>query len=206
MGNVPAGFALDSSGKLPTQLGGTQVLINGTPAPLLYASGGQLNATMPYEAGAAGATTIQVASYGLRSDVWSVPLAPSAPALFTVASTGVGQAAVLNQDNSVNSPSNPAGVGTVVQIFATGGGQTEPAGITGGLSGAAGNSTLLPVSVTIGGADAPVTYHGSAPGEVSGLLQVNAVVPSASPAGPAVPILINVGGGQSQSGATVAIK
>jgi uncharacterized protein (TIGR03437 family) len=205
VGSAPATFTPDAAGKLPTTLGGTQVVIDGAPAPLLYVSAGQINAIVPYEAGDSGTATIQVLSNGVPSAIWGLPVAPAAAAIFT-SGGGIGQAAVLNQDNSPNSATNPAALGSVVQIYATGGGQTTPASITGTIAGGSPNPTVLPVTATIGGADAPVTYHGSAPGEVTGLLQVNAVVPSASPPGPAVPILINVGGGQSQSGVTVAIK
>jgi uncharacterized protein (TIGR03437 family) len=113
---------------------------------------------------------------------------------------------VLNQDNSVNGASNPAGAGSVIQIFATGGGQTVPASVTGTLAGNSLDTTALLVTVTIGGADAPVMYHGSAPGEVSGMLQVNAVVPPGIAPGPAVPIFVTVGGKQSQGGVTIAVQ
>jgi uncharacterized protein (TIGR03437 family) len=133
-------------------------------------------------------------------------VAASAPAIFAVDSSGVGQAAVLNQDNSLNGASNPAGAGSVIQIFATGGGQTTPASVTGTLAGNSQDTTALPVTVTIGSADAPVMYHGSAPGEVAGVLQMNAVVPPGITPGPAVPIIVTVGGKQSQGGVTIAVQ
>src|SRR5665811_1312735 len=108
IGAAPTGFTLDAKGNLPPTIGGTQVLINGKPAPLLYVSASQINAIVPYEVGASGTATIQVVSNGLQSASWGIPLAPSAPALFAIDSNGVGQAAVLNQDNSVNTASNPA--------------------------------------------------------------------------------------------------
>ncbi len=206
LGASPAGFTLDAQGSLPTSLNGTQVLVNGRPAPLLYASTNQINAIVPYEVGESGAATVQVVSNGLSSATWGVPVAPSAPAIFAADSSGVGQAAVLNQNTSLNGASNPAAVGTTIQIFATGGGQTAPASITGTLAGGSLDTTALPVTVTIGGANAPVTYHGSAPGEVAGILQVNAVVPSGITPGPAVPLIITVGGRQSQSGVTIAVR
>jgi uncharacterized protein (TIGR03437 family) len=186
-------------------LGATQLLINGQPAPLLYASASQINAIVPYEIATTGTATVQVVSNGLQSATWGIPVAPSAPAIFTADSTGIGQAAVLNQDNSPNSASHPAYPGSVIQIFATGGGQTNPASVTGTIAGSP-NTTALPVTVTIGGIDAPVTYHGSAPGLISSLLQVNAVVPPGVRPDPAVPIAITVGGNRSQHGITIAIE
>ncbi len=206
IGGTPSLLTLDAAGKVATMIGGTQVLVNGTPAPLIYASASQINAVVPYEVGSGASATIQVASSGLQSGIWEVLLAQSASGLFTVGSTGVGQAAVLNQDSSVNSASNPAARGTVVQIFGTGGGQTIPANATGGITPLGGNTTVLPVTVTIGGADAMVTYHGSAPLEVAGVLQVNAVVSQNVVPGPAVPILVKVGDSPSQTGVTIAVQ
>ena len=90
---------------------------------------------VPYEVAKQPSTTIEVISGNTKSTARGVAVAPSAPAIFSLASTGTGQAAVLNQDNSVNGLSNPAPRGTMVQIFATGEGQTSPPGITGSVTG-----------------------------------------------------------------------
>jgi uncharacterized protein (TIGR03437 family) len=94
----------------------------------------------------------------------------------------------------------------VVQFFGTGEGFASPANVTGGVTGASGNSTTLPVTVTIGGVNAVVTYHGSAPDEVSGVLQVNALVPQGVTPGAAVPVVIQVGNQKSQSGIAIAVQ
>jgi len=39
--------------------------------------------------------------------------------------SGNGQGAILNQDNTVNGPGNPAATGSVIQIFATGEGRCQ---------------------------------------------------------------------------------
>jgi uncharacterized protein (TIGR03437 family) len=51
-----------------------------------------------------------------------------------------------------------------------------------------------------------VTYAGSAPESVAGLLQVNVVIPQSAPTGAAVPLILNIGGSQSQAGVTIAIQ
>ena len=196
----------DPSGKVATSLNGTQVTVNDIPAPLLYASPGQLNAIVPYEVAISGIARIRVTSAGQVSGAWDVPLAGAAPGIFTIGSTGVGQGAVLNQDSSINGAANPAARGSVIQIFATGEGQTSPAGQTGAVTGSAGGAPLLHVTVTIGGIDAPLQFAGSAPDAVAGLLQVNAVVPQGAPSGSAVPIVLSVGGVASQAGVTVAVR
>ena len=124
--------------------------------------------------------------------------------MFTLGATGVGQAAVLNQNNTVNGVDDPTTAGSVIQIFASGGGRFSPAGVTGSIEAAA-NQSVLPVSVNIGGQDATVIYHGTPPGEISGLLQVNAIVPVGFRSN-AIPIVIAVGGEKSQAGVTIAVR
>ena len=166
----------------------------------------QVNAIVPYEVAGNGPASLQVVWNGLVSEVWQLPVQQSSPAVFRAGSTGVGQAAVLNQNNSVNGPANPAARGEAIQIYATGGGQTTPPDTTGSVEGSSGNSTIAPVTVTIGGADAVVLYHVSAPLEIAGLLQVNAVVPAGAVPGEAVPIVITAGGISSPAGAAIAVR
>jgi uncharacterized protein (TIGR03437 family) len=205
IGPAPAGVQLDASGKVATTLGGMQVTVNDVAAPLVYASPGQLNAIVPYETATSGVARIRV-TYGQASGAWDVPLSGAAPAIFTIGSTGVGQGAVLNQDSSVNGPANPAVRGSVIQIFATGEGQTSPAGRTGSVTGSSGGAPLLHVTVTVGGIEAPLQFAGAAPFAVAGLFQVNAVVPQGTPTGLAVPIVLSVGGVPSPSGVTIAVQ
>jgi uncharacterized protein (TIGR03437 family) len=201
-----AGFTLSPTGSVATSLNGAQVLFDGKPAPMIYGSAYQANVIVPYEVANESMTTISLQYGGVVSTAWSVPVAPSAPGIFTTPATGVGQAAVLNQDNSVNGPSNPAARGTVIQIYATGEGQTTPAGVTGSVTGTNLKKPVLPVTVTIGGQNAAVQYAGSAPDSIAGLLQVNAVVPQSVAPGSAVPIIVSVGGSPSQSGVTIAVQ
>jgi len=201
-----AGFAVDSSGKVITSLQGATVLFDGKPAPLIYGSASQLNVMVPYEIASETSTVISLNYGGVTSTAWAVPVATSAPGIFTIAGDGVGPGAVLNQDNSVNSAANPAARGSVIQIYATGEGQTSPAGVTGSVTQSNTKTPLLPVTVSIGGVEAVVQYAGSAPDSVAGLFQVNAVVPEGIAAGSAVPVTVSVGGVQSQTGVTIAVK
>ena len=130
----------------------------------------------------------------------------SSPGLFVADASGQG--AIINQDRTPNSVHNGAEPDSVVSIFATGEGQTDPAGEDGVLNGL----TLplpkphLPVTVEIDGKPAEVTYYGAAPGQVAGLLQVNARVPADVPRGKSVPVTITVGAATSQAGVTLYIK
>ena len=52
------GFQL-VNGQVPTSLGGTQVLVNGEPTPILYSVSGQLNVILPYSLALSTQPTIQ---------------------------------------------------------------------------------------------------------------------------------------------------
>jgi len=49
-------------------------------------------------------------------------------------------------------------------------------------------------------------YAGETPGVVSGLMQINAVVPATSPTGAAIPVLLSINGQSTPGGTTVAVK
>jgi uncharacterized protein (TIGR03437 family) len=188
-----------------TALNGTSVLFDGTPTPLLYAAPNQVNAIAPYALQNEASTQVQITQAGQPVAQLLISVVASAPAIFTVDGSGVGPGAILNQDNTQNSPSNPAEKGSVVMLFATGAGQTNPPGADGQITGSILPKPLLPVSVQIGGLEARVVYAGAAPGMVAGILQVNCVVPMEAPSGYAVPILLSVGKTSSQAGVTLAI-
>ncbi len=194
-----------ADGQLATSAGGTQVLFDGTPAPMIYAVSGQVSAIVPYEVSGEAVTQVQVVYNGTASNTVEVPVALTAPALFTAYASGKGPGAILNQDSTINSAANPAAQGSIVILYGTGEGQTSPLGADGLL---ANSSTLpapfAPVTATIGGQSAKVLYAGAAPSLVAGVLQVNAVLP-ANIGGGAQPVVLTVGGVASQTGVTVAI-
>jgi len=202
----PASTQYPNGSPSNTALGGTSVLFDGTAAPLLYAATNQINAIVPY--GLSGRTTTQVtvAAQGQMIAEVALAVAATAPAIFTLNSTGVGPGAILNQDSSVNSPSNPAAKGSIISIFATGGGQTNPPGVDGQITESVLPSPLLPVTVQIGGLNSNVVYAGAAPGLISGVLQVNVVLPDGVSSGPSVPVLLTIGSSASQLGVTVAMR
>ena len=206
IGPAPANMQIGGDGKVTTTLNGTQVLIDGVAAPLIYADHNLINLIVPYETPTVGFATVRVMTNGQETATWGVPVAPSAPGIFTLTLTGIGQAAVLNADNTVNGSASPAARGTPVQIFATGEGATTPSGITGELTGLDVKKPLLPVKVTIGGIEAKLDYFGSAPDAVAGLFQVNAVVPDGVTPGPAVPVVVSVGDARSPDSVTIAVK
>jgi uncharacterized protein (TIGR03437 family) len=171
---------------------------------MIYTSQRQTSAVVPY--GVAGRTTTEIAvEYeGRTSNRIALPVTPSAPGIFTLDSSGSGQGAVLNEDYTVNGPSKPARAGSVVVIYATGGGQTTP-GAEDGKVVTELATQVLTVSVRIGGVDAEVIYAGAAPGLVSGVLQVNAKVRDGVQVGGAVPLVLTVGNTDCKQGVTLAV-
>jgi len=209
----PAGVGsqLNSAGTaLTTNLGGAQVFFDGVAAALTYAGGSQINAVVPYEVAGQTSTKMTVAYQGGTSAPLTLNVQDATPAIFSLDFTGQGNGAILNQANSLNGKSGPAARGSVVQIFLTGGGVTNPASTDGWITTTIdGQLPLLvtqPVTVTIGGVASPqINYSGGAPGSVAGLTQINAVVPESVTPGSAVPLVIGIGTWQSQSGITIAV-
>ena len=201
------GAAIGGDGKIATDTGGTQVLFDGVPAPILYTSAGQVAAVVPYAVDGKAGTQVQVRNGSLASDPVALPVAPVAPSIFSVNLSGTGPAAILNQDGiTVNSTKTPAARGSYISIYATGEGQTDPGGIDGRInSGAALPKPARAVQAWVDGKPAEVQYAGAAPGAVAGLLQVNVRIPADAASGD-VPIVIQVGDAASQSGMTVAVK
>lgn len=111
----------------------------------------------------------------------------------------------FNQDGSLNSDQNPAAASSVVILYATGEGLTNPSGEDGAVTTGILRTPQLPVSLKIGGQTADVVYAGSAPSMVSSILQVEAIVPNGAGTGE-VPVVLTVGTAGSQAGVTVALK
>jgi uncharacterized protein (TIGR03437 family) len=65
-----------------------------------------------------------------------------------------------------------------VTLFGTGGGQTDPVGMTGEVMLSNSKNLALPVTATIGGVDAKVISAMTAPQSVTGVFQLKVQVPS----------------------------
>jgi uncharacterized protein (TIGR03437 family) len=158
---------------LPRSLAGASVTVNGISAPILYASPSQINFQIPFEI-SPGAAQIGISVNGAPAGTMTVPVFPIAPGIFLQSS---GDAAVVNQDGSINSSSQPAPVGSVLAAYMTGLGSLNPALSTGMAAPQSPLSTVSGVTATIGGVSATVQYAGVAPG-FAGLYQVNIQIPA----------------------------
>ena len=208
---TPVGLTLDSSGKVSTSIGGVQVTVGGFACPMIYASATQVSAVVPYEIKQFLSANVVVKFLGQSSNGVPVNVVTTSPGLFTANASGTGPGAIANSNASTNSPSNPAARGDVVVVYLTGEGETSPAGVTGKVTTVAAPpqpltpAPLLPISITIGGQGANYTFAGEAPGFVSGVLQLNVIVPTNIAAGDQ-PIVVTIGGNPSQQAVTVSVK
>jgi uncharacterized protein (TIGR03437 family) len=200
-----------ATGKLFTTIGGVQVLFNGTPAPMVYASSTQVSAVVPYEMASIPSPLVWIEYSGQTSNGYALTSAATAPGLFAQNASGSGPGAILNQDNSLNGPGHGAAKGSIVQVYMTGEGQTTPQGVTGRITAV----TLPPpqvtpepvqlIQVSINGQLANYTYAGEAPGMVAGVMQLNVQIPPNAPSG-ALPIQVSIGGNMTQNGITVSVQ
>ena len=196
----------NSYGRLGRIFAGTRIFFDGVPAPVWFTSSGQVAAIVPYYLYWKDNTLVQVEYNGVRSNAVTMAVQAATPGIFTVDSSGRGQGAIVNQDYSLNSVLKPAAAGSIVILYATGSGQSDPAGDDGLLAAAVFPKARLPVSVMIGGIVAEVLYAGAAPSFVAGAMQLNVRVPTGITPAAAVPVQFTVGNTTSPPGVTLAVK
>jgi uncharacterized protein (TIGR03437 family) len=169
------GRAQAGSLPLPTDLGGTRVWVNGQLIPLFYVDPSQINAQMPLEV-SPGPAQLFVGAGSSRSQNIPFTVALAGPGVFTY---GQNQAVVVNSNGKVNSLSAPAHIGEKVTAYLTGGGPVHASGtwITGAASPAGPSPATLPVTITVNGQTASISYLGLTPGFV-GLYQANFTMPT----------------------------
>jgi len=188
--------SLTASGALDTNAGNTRVLFDGVPAPVVYASDQQTSVMVPYEIAGQAFTYAVVEYQGVQSAPLLYNVSAAVPGIYTQNLQGFGPGAILNQDGvTLNGPGAPAAKGSVVAIYMTGEGQTNPAGVTGAIVPvnvqAPWKQPQLTATATVGSLPAAVEYYGSAPGMVSGVMQVNVQIPAGAASGD-LPIMVTL--------------
>lgn len=185
---------------LPTSMSGTTVTVGGKPAPIVYISGGQINAQVPYEV-TAGTAAVVVTVNGVASPAVNATVVAAAPGIFQF---GDKRAVVQNEDYSVNTDVNGAKAESYVVAYLTGAGAALDNPVATGA--AAGSNPLSKsktlVTASVNGVNVPVAFAGLTPSFV-GLMQVNLKMPNL-PAGN-YPLVISLDGSNSNS-AMVTIK
>jgi uncharacterized protein (TIGR03437 family) len=193
--------------KFGASLASVQVAMNGVAAPLLYVRSDVIGAIAPYGIAASQNVTIQVQYFGEKSNAITLPVAGSAPALFTSDQSGTGQGAILNQNSTLNTPQSAAAVESVVVLFLTGDGMESPLVGDGAIIQTPPYSKpLLPVTAKVGGVAVPtenILYAGAVPDSVEGLVQINLKLPLGITG--QVPVMVSIGDAASQQGVTVSV-
>jgi uncharacterized protein (TIGR03437 family) len=204
--------AADGGLPLPFSLAGTSLLLNGITLPLFFVSPTQINFQLSLVS-VGGPTPYQLTiTNGQLSSTITVMLAPYSPSLFTTNSQGTGQAAALvNGTGTIVAPtgmfpgSRPAAKNEFIQLYCTGLGDVTNRPALGSASPASPlAATLATPTVMVGPVQAKVSFAGLSPGFV-GLYQVNLQIPQTAPSGPAVPVVLTIGGIASNT-ATIAIQ
>ncbi len=100
---------------------GAQIVLDGFALQTISATATSIVAVMP----SLGFTvhTLQISNNGTLSNAVVAPAAAASPAIYSVDGSGAGQGYILNSDGTLNSPSNPAAMGSAITIFVAGAGQ-----------------------------------------------------------------------------------
>ncbi|HEY4364091.1 MAG TPA: SBBP repeat-containing protein [Bryobacteraceae bacterium] len=188
----PASYEIDSAGHISSDLHGLQVLMDGLPAPILYASKNQINVIAPFALPplpSSGSVFDLYASVQVKGPAGAPTLSASPeqvaslPAVF-VSPNGAGL--ILNQDSTTNGPKDPAMQGSIISLFATGIGAMSPVPAEGAIAMGPSSRPTIPVQVFLGTTatgsyvqldQTAVRYAGDAPGEIEGLQQINVQLP-----------------------------
>jgi uncharacterized protein (TIGR03437 family) len=189
---------------------GAQLMIGGAVVPALSMSATQITAVVPASLPIVPAI-VQVQAGGAVSNSVLVPVASASPGIFSVNGSGSGQGYVLNQDGTLNSPSNPASLGGKITVYANGVG---PVSFTDGYA-----VTAFPVSVFVEGfyCNGVAAVMGPAAGFPGSVFQITVSLPTIAQLTannpdlknfvfpPLVGLVLEVAGARSQNALAISI-
>jgi uncharacterized protein (TIGR03437 family) len=174
-------------GHVPFDVAGASVTVDGKPAPVLYAQGGQINFIAPWSLRTDGTRVPVCVTVNGRNSCLYAATAPLSPGLFQVNS----QTAAINPDGTINSPQHPAPSGSYVSVYSTGMGQLDGSTVDGGIVGFdlqrvtaavaasfTGSICAPPVGCVDRTVDTPVLFAGAVPTLVYGVNVVIVQTPS----------------------------
>jgi uncharacterized protein (TIGR03437 family) len=212
--NLASGLAQADTIPLSTTLSGVSVTFNGVAAPLLFVSGGQINAQLPWNvltSGTAGTANVVVTRSNQASAPQSLQVGPFSPGIFAIGNIAVA----INPDGSVAAPAGaipgiltkPAKIGDPggLAILCTGLGAVNPPAVNGAASLDALRTATTTPTVLIGGKAANVVFAGMSP-QFVGVNQINLAIPAGTPTGDAVSLQISLGGIMTSASVTIAVS
>ncbi len=167
---------------LPTNLGGTQVLVNGQPAPVYFVSPGQINFEIPIDA-ASGAATVQVVRNSQSGNRAFMTIQDRVPR-FILFQGGPYAIMTTPGGDLTGIPTHPVRANDVVVIYTIGLGPTTPVVPSGTASPSSPLAVINAETRACFGNDSPFSpalcvtpqFVGLTPGFV-GLYQVNVTMP-----------------------------
>jgi uncharacterized protein (TIGR03437 family) len=156
----------------------TSITFNGVAAPIVYAGASGTSVQVPYDVAGSATASVVMTVGAQTAQPFMVPVAPTAPGIFTLNFTGKGDAVAINANGSINSPANPAARGSNLKIYATGEGVTMPADVNGIVEP---DNSRVPVAtafVTFNTVNGPVIANTVFAKDVSGVLEITITVPN----------------------------
>jgi len=214
----PQGATFDNEGKLPTMMRGAEVRIGGVVSPLLYVSGTQINAIVPFGVAdnelADGRVPVQILYHGQNRLRTSLPVAIAQPHAFSMAKTFTEYSTTRVLPSPImqiygrpaNTTDEVLRAGDVITVWMNGGGAWQDAVVDGKQQGEPYNRPKLRLRAVVDGQmptlpaakqEATVEYFGAAPGFGAGLLQANIRIPEGFPTNwNAKPVLLQLSVGE----------
>jgi uncharacterized protein (TIGR03437 family) len=174
------GINLASGLPLATDLLKTEVKFNNAVSAPIFAvdnvnNAQQINIQVPWELAGQSSVLMQVISNGVASLPISVPVLTAQPGVFAYNVGNTTYGVVLHGSFQLADSAHPVAADEVVSVYCTNLGAVSPA-LKDGQAGTGAESTVVTPTATVGGKNAPVSFHGTAPGFV-GLYQVNIQIP-----------------------------
>ena len=200
--------------KYPSELNCVAVEVAGQRVPILYVQNDQINIQAPGSI-TSGSVPVRVIvnpdrQNAIASDMASLTIQNFTPSFFTFGTSRSIAARIPNggpivAEASVVPGARPARPGEIVELYGTGLGATQIAVASGMLAPNQAIATTNRATVTVGGSEAEVFYAGLAPGNISGLYQINVRIPATAAAGN-LPVLLTIGGVQSAAETTIPVR
>ena len=151
----------------------------------------QINFQVPWEIAPLSTVLLQVTTSGASSLPVEVPVLAAQPGVIAYNVGGVNYGVVLHSTFQLADTANPAAIGETLTVYCVDLGAVTPA-LADGAPGTGAEITVATPTATIGGANAPVSFHGTAPGFVA-LYQVNVTVPTGLSSGNQ-PLVLSISG------------
>lgn len=207
--SIPTADAQSEDAPLPHQLGGVEVLVDGTSLPLLSVSSSEIRAQLPYDIGDRNSVSLYVRSEQATTTAVALTLLPSSPALFAFPGKEPRPGIAVDNGAPVTA-TTPVKPGDVVTLWANGlalvnSGEDELE-VQAGVPNAQGDAAVqMPVAATVNGSPAEVLSATLPHGSI-GVYEIKVVVPAGLGATSSATLTISQEGRQSNSVTIPVVK